>query len=150
MAETKTKGDIGQSVIMARVMLAGYKVALPVGEDWRFDLIVYKDKRLIRVQCKYVESNGEVIVVPCRSSNNWAVKKYTEDEIDIIAVYDKTTDSVYYVPSSFCGKQGRASVSLRVTEPRNNQIRNVWYAKAFKSIELASRLRASATTGRVL
>lgn len=64
MAETKRKGDVGQSVIMAKIMLAGHKVAIPVGEDWRYDLIVLKDGKLQRVQCKYVTSDGDVVYLP--------------------------------------------------------------------------------------
>lgn len=108
----------------------GYKVAIPVGEDWRFDLVVLKDEKLVRVQCKYVTSNGEVIVVPCRSSNNWSVKRYTQDEIDWIAVYDATTDKCYYVPSSLLGT-GRDCVSLRITPPKTQQIKGIRWAKDF-------------------
>lgn len=115
---------------MARIMLDGYKVAIPVGEDWRFDLIVLKDEKLVRVQCKYVTSNGESINVPCRSSNNWSVKRYTPDEIDWIVVYDVTTDKCYYVPSSLLGT-GRDCVSLRIKPPKNQQIKGIRWAKDF-------------------
>lgn len=132
VAETKRKGDIGQSVIMARMMLDGYKIALPVGEDWRFDLIVLKDGKLVRVQCKYVTSDGQVINVPCKSSNNWSVKKYTPSEIDWIVVYDRTTDKCYYIPSSLLGECGRNDLRLRLTSTQNGQVKNVRYAKDFE------------------
>ena len=133
MAETKRKGDIGQSVVMARLMLNGYKVAIPVGEDWRFDLVVLKDFKLLRVQCKYVESDGKVIIVPCRSANSHSVKKYTDAEIDCIAVYDKTTDKCYYIPSSMIGPTGRSCISLRLSTPKNKQSRGILYARDFES-----------------
>ena len=114
-------------------MLAGHKVAIPVGEDWRFDLIVLKDGKLQRVQCKYVTSNGEVITVPCRSSNNWNIKKYTPDEIDWIIVYDKTTDKCYYVPSALLGQSGRSFLQLRIKPAKNKQFKNIRYAKDFEN-----------------
>lgn len=132
MAETKRKGDVGQSVIMARIMLDGYKVAIPVGEDWRFDLIVLKDGQLLRVQCKYVTSDGESVRIPCRSCNNWSVKKYTPQEIDWIVVYDSTTAKCYYVPSSMLGPDGRSEIRLRITPSRNNQVKRVLYANDFE------------------
>ena len=132
MAITKQKGDIGQSVIMARIMLDGYKVAIPVGEDWRFDLIVLKDGKLQRVQCKYVTSNGQCIDVPCRSANSHSVKKYTTTEIDWIVVYDSTTDKCYYLPSSLLGDKGRNCFSLRLTPPRNCT-KGVHQAKDFET-----------------
>lgn len=117
---------------MARIMLAGHKVAIPVGEDWRFDLIVLKDGKLLRVQCKYVTSDGDAITIPCRSCNNWSVKKYTPDEVDWIVAYDSTTDKCYYVPSSMLGANGRSTLRLRVTPPKNNQAKRVLYAKDFE------------------
>jgi hypothetical protein len=132
MAETKRKGDLGQSLIMAQIMLQGHKVAIPVGEDWRYDLIILKDGKLQRIQCKYVQSDGRFIRVPCRSSNNWSVKKYTSDEIDWIVVYDATTQKCYYVPATLLGA-GRNELSLRVTTPANGQKKGVRYAKDFES-----------------
>ncbi len=49
MAETKRKGDLGEIMIMADILRRGYKVAIPFGEDWRFDLIVLRSKSFERV-----------------------------------------------------------------------------------------------------
>ena len=51
MAETKRKGDLGEAMVMADVLRRGHKVALPVGEDWRYDLIVLRNSKLERIQC---------------------------------------------------------------------------------------------------
>lgn len=115
------------------MMLDGYKIAIPVGEDWRFDLIVLKDSKLVRVQCKYVTSDGQFISVPCKSSNNWNVKKYTPDEIDWLVVYDRTTDKCYYIPSALLGCNGRHDLRLRVTASKNGQLKNIRYAKDFET-----------------
>lgn len=130
VAETKTKGDLGVAMIMADVLKRGYKVAIPVGEDWDYDLIVLWNGELERVQVKYTESDGKVIHVPCRSRNNWSVKKYTQKMIDWIAVYDKTTDKCYYLPSSLLGN-GRVWINLRLTEPANNQKFGINWAEDF-------------------
>ena len=130
MASTKTKGDIGEAIIIADILRKGYKVALPVGEDWSCDLIVLKGQKLEKVQCKYTESKNGVISVKCRSCNNWTNKKYSSAEIDWVACYDNVTDKCYYVPSSFLGN-GRVQISLRLTMPRNNQRKKVLYASEF-------------------
>lgn len=132
MAETKRKGDAGQAVIMARIMLDGYKVAIPVGEDWRFDIIVLKDGKLLRVQCKYVTSDGNTLCVPCRSSNNWSVKRYTRHEIDWIVVYDSTTDRCFYIPSTMLGESGRATINLRLKPAKNGQTKAVHWARDYE------------------
>ena len=118
-------------MIIADAMKRGYKVALPIGEDWRYDIIVLNRGKLLKVQCKYTESDGRVVSVKCRSSNSWIEYKYTNQEVDWIAVYDKTSDKCYYIPSEMLGKKGRTEISLRLSRPRNNQKGNVRYAKDF-------------------
>lgn len=130
MAETKRKGDLGVAMAMSEVMRRGYKVAIPVGEDWPYDIIVLREGKLERVQCKYTESDGEVIDVVCRSANNWVSYKYTPESVDWIAVYDQTTNTCYFVPSSLLGA-GKALLSLRLTAPKNGQIKGVRFAKDF-------------------
>jgi len=132
MGETMKKGDLGEAMVMADALRRGYKVAIPVGHDWRYDLIVLRNGSLERVQCKYVESNEEVIQVPCRSANNWKVVKYTEEEIDWIAVYDKTTDCCYYVPASMIGS-GRSSIMLRLKPTKNGQKKGILWAEEYKN-----------------
>jgi len=130
MAETKRKGDEGEAMVMADVLRRGYKVAIPVGEDWRFDLIVLRKGGLERVQCKYTESDGERVVVRCRSTNNWSTIKYTAKDVDWVAAYDKTTDKCYYLPSKMLGA-GKAEVNLRLTPPKNGQKKGILWAEKF-------------------
>lgn len=130
MAETKRKGDLGEAMVMADVLRRGHKVAIPVGEDWAYDLIVLREGELQRVQCKYVESDGKVICVPCRSVNNWSTKHYTSDMVDWMAVYDKTTECCYYISSEMLG-EGRAIIHLRLEPSKNKQTKRVKWAKDF-------------------
>jgi hypothetical protein len=48
-------------MIAADLVRRGYKIAIPYGEDWDFDLIVCRHETLERVQCKYTRSDGTVI-----------------------------------------------------------------------------------------
>lgn len=130
MAITKEKGDIGMAMIMADVLKKGYKVAIPVGEDWKYDLIVLKKNKLERIQCKYTTSNGDVIDVICRSCNNHLNYKYKIDDIDWLAVYDITTNLCYYIDSNYLG-EGRCEIRLRINEPENKQIKKILWAKDF-------------------
>lgn len=133
MAETKRKGDLGEAMVLADAFKRGYKVALPMGEDWRFDLVVLRKGKLERVQCKYVESDGEVLLVPCRAVNSKLCNRYTQDEIDWIAVYDKTTDKCYYFPSTLLGAAGKTYLNFRIQPPANGQIKGIHWAKDFES-----------------
>ena len=58
MATTKTKGDLAELMVATDLVRKGYKIAIPYGEDWDFDLIVCRDERLERVQVKYTQSDG--------------------------------------------------------------------------------------------
>lgn len=130
MAETKRKGDLGEAMIMADVLRRGYQVAIPVGEDWRYDLIVLRHAKLERVQCKFTSSDGHAIQVKCRSTNNWVMHKYTAKDLDWLAVYDKTTDRCYFVPASLLG-EGRTVIHLRLTQAKNGQQKGLLWAKDF-------------------
>lgn len=131
MAETKRKGDLGVIMVMADALKRGYKVAMPVGDDWDCDLIVFRNGKLERVQCKYVESNGEYLQAKCRSTSGVKiVKKYTKRTIEWLAVYDKTSNKCYYIPANFLG-EGKCNLNLRLTKAKNNQKKKIHLAKDF-------------------
>ena len=125
MAITKEKGDIGVSMIMSDILKRGYKVAIPVGEDWRFDLIVYRNEKLERVQCKAVTPSNGVLIVPCRSSNNYSILKYKSTDFEWIGVFDLSDYKCYYIPSNICGNGERSVLNLRLNKPKNGQKKGI-------------------------
>jgi PD-(D/E)XK endonuclease len=132
MASLKTKGDLAELKVATDLVRRGYCIAIPFGEDHDFDLILCRDGNLERVQVKYTESNGKFVIVRTRSHSltNGRVKRtkrYTAEMIEWIAVYDRTTDRCYYVPSSELGN-GRSDFHLRLTEPLNCQKVGIRYA----------------------
>jgi hypothetical protein len=130
MAETKRKGSVSELIVLREAVERGYRAAIPYGEDGPWDLIVERNGRLERIQCKYTVSNGDVIVVKCTSTNNWHTKVYRSDEIEWIVVYDATTERCYFVPSSMLG-DGRSMILLRLTEPKNGQRQRINWARDF-------------------
>ena len=69
MASLKTKGDLAELKVAAELVKRGYRIAIPFGEDVDFDLILIRDQCLERVQVKYTQSDGAIVVVRCRSSS---------------------------------------------------------------------------------
>lgn len=132
MSKTKIKGDLGEAMILADVVRRGYKVALPLGDDWPFDLVVYRNGKFERVQCKYTESDGKVIHARCMSASDWVQYKYTSKDIDWLVVYDKTTDACYYIPAELLGS-GKRSLSLRLIPSINKQTKGTRLASDFRS-----------------
>src|SRR6266849_3381642 len=130
-AITKIKGDLGQAMVMADALKRGYKVALPIGEDWRYDLIILKNKNLLRIQCKYAESTKGVIKVRCETHDGRSYYRYQQEDLDYIAIYDKVTEKCYYVECSYLGKNGRGSLNLRTKIAKNGQKKNIFNAEDF-------------------
>jgi hypothetical protein len=135
MATTKTKGDLAELMVAADLRRKGYKVAIPFGEDWYYDLIIERDGRLERVQVKYAESDGAVLMVRCLSHSltNGKVrhtKKYTASTIDWLAVYDRFTDRCYYIPAAELG-EGKSLIHLRLTPARNGQRDGINFAEGY-------------------
>jgi hypothetical protein len=132
MAATKTKGDLAELAVARDLLARGYKVAFPYGEDWDYDLIVCRGRQLERVQVKYTESKGDVVVVRCRSHSltNGKIrrtKRYTAHTVDWLAVYDGSTARCYYVPASELA-HGRAMLHLRLAPPKNGQRAGIRFA----------------------
>lgn len=132
---TKAKGDLAEMKVAADLASRGFKIAIPHGEDWDFDLIACKVEKLERIQVKYAESDGSTVVVRCGSHSltNGKIrrtKRYTAAMVDWLAVYDKTTDRCFYVPASELG-DGRATISLRLCPARNGQRRGIRFADEY-------------------
>lgn len=133
---TKNKGDIGS--LKARVRLAelGFTILIPISEHEVFDFVVYKDSQFTRVQAKYRSLENGVVTVPLKTS--WAdrhgshIKYLDKEEIDLMTIYCPDTEDVYFVnPSQF---ENKNAISLRVEPPKNNQRKNVLFAKDFLSV----------------
>jgi hypothetical protein len=130
MGLTKKKGDIGVAMVIADAMSRGHGVALPIGENLPYDLVVDRNGKLERIQVKYTESKGAIVEVRCRSTSETTQYKYTDKLIEWIAVYDKTTKCCYYVPAAVLGT-GRNAIWLRLVPSKNRQKKGLHFAKDF-------------------
>jgi hypothetical protein len=121
----KAKGDLAEIRVTADLLSRGYRIAFPFGEDFDFDLVLVAGKSLLRVQVKYAASDGAVIPLRCTSHSltNGKVRRtkhYTAETIDLLAVYDRGTDSCYYLPATDLGT-GRSLLHLRLAPAKNGQ-----------------------------
>lgn len=125
MAPLKRKGDLAELKVAADLIDRGCLISIPFGEDCDYDLIADYEGRLHRVQVKYTRSDGQIILVRCRSHSLTngkvrATKRYTAETVDWIAVYDCTSERCFYCPSRELGT-GRATLTLRLQPARNGQ-----------------------------
>jgi hypothetical protein len=126
MASLKKKGDLAELKVATDLTARGCELSIPFGEDSSYDLIADYEGRLHRVQVKYTQSDGQVVVVNCRSHSITKgkvrrTKIYTAAMVDWIVVFDATTDRCYYIPSWILGDAGCSGLLLRLVPTRNGQ-----------------------------
>lgn len=136
MAPLKKKGDLAELKVAADLIDRGCRISIPFGEDSDYDLIADYEGRLHRVQVKYTQSDGQIVVLRCRSHSLTrgkvrATKLYTPAMIDWIAAYDSTTERCYYCPSRELGAAGRNILHLRLRPARNGQRLGIRDAEAY-------------------
>ena len=56
---TSRKGEITESVILARLVQLGYECLIPWGHDHRYDIAIDDVGMLVRIQCKTAHYNEE-------------------------------------------------------------------------------------------
>jgi hypothetical protein len=136
VASLKRKGDIAELRVAADLAARGCHVLFPFGEDCDYDLAADYEGRLHRVQVKYTQSDGRVIVVRCRSHSLTKgkirrTKFYTAAMVDWVAVFDVTSDLCYYVPSWVLGADGVSDLRLRLVPGRNGQLLRIRPAEGY-------------------
>jgi len=112
-SEKFKKGDFAVTKVMLDLQSKGYGIFIPVGEQWPFDLVVYKESehKFMRLQVKYLgyrkkEFSGKV--------------KYGKDSFDYYAGYIPELDVIVYPSIKFSGR----SVTIKVPKSGNNFF---WY-----------------------
>ena len=137
MAPLKRKGDRAEIEVARDLVRRGFRIAIPYGEDWDFDLIFQRPghDELERVQVKHVTAKNGVLEVRCYSHSltNGRVrrtKRYTAATIDWLAAFDPVSDRCYYIPAADLG-DGRRGITLRLDPARNNQVAGTRSAEAY-------------------
>ena len=126
-------GEAARQMICARLMLSGVKVFRPMTEDTPIDLLVLsKDGKVLRCQCKYVYPDKRgAHVLTCHSSGRGTERGikshvYGEDEVDFFLGYCSDDDAVYVVPRKVTS--GKSSMSLWI-------LRDSCYANEMKGFD---------------
>ena len=115
---SKDKGNIGEAIILSEFIKRQIQVAIPFGDNARYDLIADFNGKLNKIQVKYCnqeERNGS-IPCPCASSTNHTTNKhyttYVNDGIDYMCFY-------LAAPIDIIGN--KKTIAFRKEQPKNNQ-----------------------------
>jgi prevent-host-death family protein len=123
--DTNRKGAIAEAAIALEAIKLGIPVLRPITERERYDLAFELGGRLLRVQCKWASFDEAAGVVKVGLQGSWLSphgyvrSSYSEDEIDLLAVYCGDLDRCYLLPSSMVA--GRRAIYLPVSPSRNAQ-----------------------------
>lgn len=135
MDHPKDIGDRTTLAVMLALRLAGYGIAVPFGENTRYDLIADDGERLSRVQCKTGRLRGGAVLFSTASTylhhrNASASRRPYQGEVDYFGVHCAATGGVYLVPIDHAPTQTAAM--LRVEPSRNSQRKRVRLAADYE------------------
>ncbi len=132
---TNDKGAIAESGIRHAAALCHIGVYQPLSSHSRADLVLEIGRDLFRVQVKWgrIDPSGDMIVARVGgsylSAAGYVRSSYSEDEIDLLAIYCAELNRSFLLPASKIA--GMQSVQLRLTPPRNNQVACINLADEF-------------------
>jgi hypothetical protein len=104
---TKTKGSIGELLIMTQAVQRGYTVCVPYGDNQRYDLLLERNNEYIRVQVKCLEPiEGRITLATWTVVHNkdqddarkYSRVRYNSKDVDMFAVVNARTHEVYMIP----------------------------------------------------
>jgi hypothetical protein len=140
---TVQKGAIAELAIAHRAAALGIGVFKPLTDGERYDLIFDLRPRLIRVQCKWAQRSGAILLVRCyscrRTRDGQVRRPYSTSEIDAFAPYCHETNECYLLPiSDFPVRRG---IHLRLGASLNNQRAKINWADHFEMAATLTRLK---------
>lgn len=134
MPDTKSKGDLTEAMIVAHLLQNGDVVLTPFGDSQRFDLVIYRKEKFIRVQCKTGSvKNGAVIfrtasVHKVKGTHSYTLQGY-HGQIDLFMVYCPSINKFYSVPIEVASS---GMCYLRLEAPSHKRKVGIRWAKDFE------------------
>ena len=121
---SKDKGNIGEAIVLAEFTKRQIQVAIPFGDNARYDLIAEFNGKLNKIQVKYcgqiTENNS--FICPCASSTNHTTNKHLstyDNDVDYMAFYLASIDKLLLVPIEQLA--GKKTITFRLEAPKNGQ-----------------------------
>ena len=124
---SKCKGNIGEAMILAEFTKRNIQVAIPFGDNARYDLIADFNGKLNKIQVKYSSqlSENKSFICHTSSSTNHTTNKHQDkyiDQVDYIAIYIAPWDQSILIPISECDKN---VMCFRKEIGKNNQQKGI-------------------------
>lgn len=126
---SKAVGEKSEGIILGCLLRKSVPVSIPFGNNQRYDLVVEKAEKLLKVQCKTGHTYHGCIKFNVCSINGFSYeRKDYKGQVDLFMVYHPDTDKVYVVPVD---EVGQNSFSLRIEAPKNNMTKGIKWAHEY-------------------
>lgn len=128
---SKRIGNIGEAITLAKFVEKGIGVYLPFGDNEKADLIIELNKKLYKIQVKTSNRlESGCLIFNTQSSRSGTREKifYKEEDIDLYACYSLITKELYILNRK---EFPQGTVSLRIEDSKNNQTKNIKFAKNY-------------------
>ena len=137
---TKDAGTVGELAVILQLKQIGCTIFTEVGDNSPVDLIVIKNKRLLRGQVKSCNLvNGTATLSLRKAGPNGYLRKYKDDEdtIDFFALYVHSTGQIAYISAkeAYESCPGSTRLVFRVEPTRNGQKRGIRFLKDYADFE---------------
>ncbi len=117
----KRIGELSQAMFLQKASSLGFGVALPWGDSEKYDFVVWAREggRMLRVQ---VKATGRLHrrgyeVQPVYSTRGEGKKRYTAEDIDVLAAHVQPLDVWYLLPIEVVGRAKSFEILSGYSEP---------------------------------
>jgi hypothetical protein len=118
----KQRGEWAEAQFVADALKNGFEIFTPIGDCSSIDFVIFHDGKPIRIQCKATWTN-------LKGKSKWnigkgssAKKRYTDHDVDFLALYDGNIECWRFVrPSETNGQK-----TFRIPQDETKQLEN-WH-----------------------
>ena len=118
----KHRGEWAEAQFVADALKNGFEIFTPIGDCSSIDFVIFHDGKPIRIQCKATWTN-------LKGKSKWnigkgssAKKRYTDHDVDFLALYDGNIQCWRFVrPSETNGQK-----TFRIPQEETKQLEN-WH-----------------------
>lgn len=129
---SKSKGIITEHKVISKLLELGYTVSHVIGDNSPYDIVLEIDSKLYKVQIKTARYYRGSIVFnteSCRINTKGFYKTNYLNKCDFFVAWYPDKDKFYMLDVNKCA---RGNATLKDSEPKNNQKKNVMVAKEFE------------------
>jgi len=131
---TKEVGEIAVLAVAKKLAERGIKVAFPLGDSARYDLLLELNGRFARVQVKSSQNKKGVLQVRLwnKSTKRGEVvkKNYLPGQVEALIAYNRSNDSIYILSPTMLRQR---EVTLRLEPTRNKQTKGILWARDYEN-----------------